>query len=424
MKVTNKYILAAITFLVIGVVIYLLSDIVFYIILAWVLSMIGAPLTIFLRKYIGKNISAVATLLVFVMFSVMLVYTFIPSVVQQARNLATIDYESVINSFEQPINDWEQWLINKGMIEGNMEETASQLEGPTASSPLLVTKSVKLDSLISSGGDTLTHTNISLVINIQNPLPKDNNIDKFAKVEITDTFFDRVRKNLFNFINPARISMLFSSLVGWIGNALVGILSVLFISFFFLREQGLFAKAIASMVPEKYENQTNDAISQTSVLLIRYFTGVLVQITVITIYVSVILSVLGIKNGLLIGFFAALMNVIPYIGPILGATFGVIITMTSNLGIPFYDEMIPMLLKVVAVFASMQLIDNLILQPNIFSKSVKAHPLEIFITILIGAKLGGIIGMILAIPIYTVLRVVGKVFLSEFKIIQSITSRL
>ncbi len=410
--------------MVIGVIIYLLSDIVFYIILAWVLSMIGAPLTIFLRKYIGKNLSAVVTLLVFVMFSVMLVYTFIPSVVQQARNLATIDYESVINSFEQPINDWEQWLINKGMIEGNIEETPSHLDGPNASSPLLVTKSVKLDSLISSGGDTLTHTNISLVINIQNPIPKDNTIHEFTRVEITDTFFDRVRKNLFNFINPARISMLFSSLVGWIGNALVGIMSVLFIAFFFLREQGLFAKAIASMVPEQYESQTNDAISQTSVLLIRYFTGVLIQITVITIYVSVILSVLGIKNGLLIGFFAALMNVIPYIGPILGATFGVIITMTSNLGIPFYDEMIPMLLKVVAVFASMQLIDNLILQPNIFSKSVKAHPLEIFIIILIGAKLGGIIGMILAIPIYTVLRVVGKVFLSEFKIVQSITSRL
>jgi len=69
----------------------------------------------------------------------------------------------------------------------------------------------------------------------------------------------------------------------------------------------------------------------------------------------------------------------------------------------------------------MQLLDNFILQPNIFSKSVKAHPLEIFIVVLMGAKIGGIIGMVVAIPIYTVLRVLAKVFLSEFKVVQSIT---
>ena len=69
----------------------------------------------------------------------------------------------------------------------------------------------------------------------------------------------------------------------------------------------------------------------------------------------------------------------------------------------------------------MQLLDNFILQPQIFSASVKAHPLEIFICVLVGAKIGGILGMVLAIPVYTVLRVIAKVFLSEFKIVQKIT---
>ncbi|MBK6564503.1 MAG: AI-2E family transporter [Saprospiraceae bacterium] len=76
------------------------------------------------------------------------------------------------------------------------------------------------------------------------------------------------------------------------------------------------------------------------------------------------------------------------------------------------------------VFAIIQLIDNIILQPNIFSKSVKAHPLEIFIVVLIAGKLGGILGMVLAIPVYTVLRVVGKVFLKEFKVIQNLTKNM
>ena len=143
--------------------------------------------------------------------------------------------------------------------------------------------------------------------------------------------------------------------------------------------------------------------------------------TIITIFVSVFLSILGIKNALLIGFFAALINVIPYLGPMIGAAFGVFITISSNLDLEFYNEMLPLLVKVVIVFASMQMLDNFLLQPFIFSNSVLAHPLEIFIIILVGAKLGGILGMVLAIPVYTVLRVVARVFLSEFKIVQKIT---
>jgi len=72
----------------------------------------------------------------------------------------------------------------------------------------------------------------------------------------------------------------------------------------------------------------------------------------------------------------------------------------------------------------MQLLDNFFLQPTIFGRSVKAHPLEIFIVVLVGAKLGGILGMVVAIPAYTVFRVIGKVFFSEFKVIQRITQGL
>ena len=83
--------------------------------------------------------------------------------------------------------------------------------------------------------------------------------------------------------------------------------------------------------------------------------------------------------------------------------------------------MLPMLSKVVIVFGAMQLLDNFILQPWIFSNSVLAHPLEIFIVILMGAQINGIIGMVLAIPVYTVLRVIARAFLSEFKLVQKIT---
>jgi predicted PurR-regulated permease PerM len=159
-------------------------------------------------------------------------------------------------------------------------------------------------------------------------------------------------------------------------------------------------------------------------MLTRYFGGILIQMTIITAFVSVLLGLFGIQNALLIGFFAALINVIPYVGPLIGATFGLIITISSNLDLEFYTQMLPMLVKVVAVFGAMQLLDNFMLQPWIFSNSVLAHPLEIFIVILMGAQLNGIGGMVLAIPVYTVLRVIAGVFLSKFKIVQKMTVRM
>jgi len=82
------------------------------------------------------------------------------------------------------------------------------------------------------------------------------------------------------------------------------------------------------------------------------------------------------------------------------------------------------MLKVASVFLIIQLLDNILFQPIIFSNSVNAHPLEIFLVISIGGTLGGIPFMILAIPGYTVLRIVAKEFLSEFKIVQDLTKRL
>jgi predicted PurR-regulated permease PerM len=130
---------------------------------------------------------------------------------------------------------------------------------------------------------------------------------------------------------------------------------------------------------------------------------------------------LEIENAFLIGFLAGIINVIPYVGPLIGALFGVILGITTNLELDFYSQLIPLSFKIISVFAVMQMIDNFIIQPIIFSNSVKAHPLEIFIIILSAGTIWGITGMLVAIPFYTVIRVIAKEFLSEFKIVQLIT---
>lgn len=221
--------------------------------------------------------------------------------------------------------------------------------------------------------------------------------------------------------NLTKVSNILNSLIGFLGNGLVSLFSILFITFFFIKEKNIFENIVESLTPNNRKEQITSAIQNTKKLLTRYFIGVIFQILIITVIVSTGLSLLGIANAFLIGFLAGIINVIPYVGPLIGALFGVILGITTNLELDFYSQLIPLSFKIMSVFAIMQMIDNFIIQPIIFSNSVKAHPLEIFIIILSAGTIWGITGMLVAIPFYTVIRVIAKEFLSEFKIVQFLT---
>jgi predicted PurR-regulated permease PerM len=231
--------------------------------------------------------------------------------------------------------------------------------------------------------------------------------------------------------NPSQISRLFASLIGFFGGFVITILSVFFIAFFFLKEQGLFTRMVSAIVPDNREETVSRTISESTTLLIRYFVGLTIQALTITFIASVTLSLFGYKSALLIAFSFAIFNLIPYIGPLLGNFFGVLIVLSSNINeettganLDFYNMLLPEMFTLVVILGIVQLIDNFLLQPNIFSKSVKAHPLEIFIVVLMGAKIGGVGGMVLAIPAYTILRVLMKVCFSELSFVRKLTSGL
>jgi predicted PurR-regulated permease PerM len=418
MKFNVKYLLALFPILVVGGILYYFSEIVTYVLIAWVISMIGAPVVVFLRKYIGKNLSALATLSLFVLGFVLLVWVFIPPLVNQIENLSKVDYNRVVTALEEPIRDWEKWLVRKKLM---IAQDSSVSSNVVEKIPADITHIVTLDS--SQIGNLGLGQKLDIHIHLNNNETKEEINFNNENAEQED-FFEILRQNITTYLNPENIQHLFGNALNKFGDIFIGVFSIFFIGFFFLREQGLFVNIIKSIVPTQYEFQTHQAVDETSKLLIRYFIGILLQVTIITLLVSISLTMLGVKNALLIGFFAGIMNVIPYVGPIIAAGVGMVITLSSNMELSFYDEMIPLLTKVAIVFIVTRLIDDVILQPNIFSKSVKAHPLEIFIIVLVGAKIGGVLGMVLAIPFYTAFRVIGKVFLSEFKVIQSLTRNM
>ena len=215
--------------------------------------------------------------------------------------------------------------------------------------------------------------------------------------------------NLFSF---TQVGTLFNSIIGMLGNGVVALFSILFITFFLLKERNLANKVIYAFASGNRTENIANVLSNAKRLLTRYFIGIIIQTSAITIIVSTGLSLLGIENAILIGFLAGVINVIPYIGPLIGGVIGILIGVSTNIDLPFYTELLPLIGKIALVFTAMQLIDNFVFQPLIFSNSVKAHPLEIFLVVLAAGTLWGITGMIIAIPFYTLFRVVAKEFLS------------
>lgn len=364
MKITNRTLALVASLIVIAALLYYLSDIVMYAVIAWVVSMLGQPLMRFYKKIkiwkfkAGPNVAAILTLLTFFLCMALLVMIFVPSIIEQFNNLSHVDYAALARTLEKPLLNLQTKLASYGLVDGTI------------------------------------------------PLEQ------------------QLQNRLTNSFEPASLKNYISSFFSAAGNIGVTIGAVAFISFFFLQEQGMFVNFLSSLLPSQYDEKVKHALSDIAKNLSLYFRGLVLQMLAFSLMVTLALWILGIKNALLIGIFAGLLNVVPYIGPIIGMAFGVIFTISSNLEMDFSTVILPKVIKVVIVFFGCQAIDNNLTQPYIFSSTLKTHPLEIFFVVLIGAKIGGVMGMVTAIPGYMVIRTIASIFLSEFHIVQNLKQRM
>jgi predicted PurR-regulated permease PerM len=235
-----------------------------------------------------------------------------------------------------------------------------------------------------------------------------------------------ISTKMISLVSASSISSIFGFFASLLGNIFIAILAISFTTFFFLKDDQMFASGLLLLISAKHEEKVINILSSIKKLLSRYFIGICAQITGIMILATTGLTIVGIefKSALIIALFLGIINVIPYLGPLIGGAFGLLIGAITHYQMDFMTELLPLLGYMTLVFASVQVIDNVVFQPLIFSSSVKAHPLEIFFVIMIAGSLGGIVGMILAIPSYTVIRVVAKEFFSKFKVVQKITEKI
>ena len=246
-----------------------------------------------------------------------------------------------------------------------------------------------------------------------------------------DVFFSARKINVFKGLkdldltsNLASIPSLLNAMMSVVGSFSIGLFSVLFITFFFLKDSTILGSVFRVITPDDKEERILKSLRKINELLSRYFIGLIIQISILFTIYAVTLLIFDIKSAVVIAFLCALLNLIPYLGPLIGGVLMILLTMTSSLEYDFQTHILPVTLYVLMGYVIAQLIDNFFSQPYIFSKSVKSHPLEIFLIIIIGGLLFGITGMILAVPSYTVLKVILKEFLSENRIVRSLTKGL
>lgn len=276
--------------------------------------------------------------------------------------------------------------------------------------------------LVKSQGENLALLNYKELEENFNDLTRE--IDTYLSTHNIDLFKTIQDSDLLSKLDMNVVPDVFNSILGTVGSISIGLFSVLFISFFFLKDSKLLEGGIMMFVPQSKENRLHKSFETIKDLLSRYFIGLLFQILILFIIYTIILLIFGIENAIVIAFLCALLNLIPYVGPLIGGIIMFVLSMTSNLGYDFQTVILPKTTYVMIGYIIAQLIDNFVSQPLIFSNSVKSHPLEIFLVIIIGGLLFGVVGMIIAVPTYTAIKVILKEFLADNKIVKSLTKNL
>ncbi|MBN2762530.1 MAG: AI-2E family transporter [Bacteroidales bacterium] len=366
MSKTARYIFTALGLVLLGYILWYFKNIVIYILLSLVLALLGRPVFDLLgkmriRKFrLPPAVRSVITLIILIGVILMFFSIFIPLIVNKANELSNLNIQRLAASLQEPLGRVEEFL------------------------------------------------------------------SRFKVFPESGFSVEEIAMKIASKINIDSVAGFFSSVAGAVGNVAVAIFSTIFITFFFLKDESLFAKGLLAVIPDHLADEANNIMTSTKKLLVRYFGGLVLELTGVILFSFIGFLIVGISfsDALLMGFLAGVFNIIPYIGPIIGSSLAVLIGFVTHMQLPFTSELLPLLIWVLVVCIIVQAIDNWFFQPFIYSSSVNAHPLEIFIVLLMAGGLGGILGMIAAIPAYIVIRVFAKEFFNNFKFVKSLTKNI
>lgn len=167
--------------------------------------------------------------------------------------------------------------------------------------------------------------------------------------------------------------------------------------FYMLKDGQRLMPALRRMLPPKHADQTMDILAQMSSTLSHYIGGQVIECLFVMTFTSIGFTLVGLKYGLLLGIFAGMCNIIPYVGPYIGVLPAVIVAIGTGL-----VEVISVLIVTIIV----QQIDGNFVYPNVIGRTLKIHPLTIIVILMVAGNIAGLMGMILGVPLYAVVKVI------------------
>lgn len=356
MNNSTKSIIAIIILLAIIVFLgWFFWDILLYMFIAIVLSIMGSPLMRLLKRiHIGKwqfpdALAAAITLLVILAVIITACYYIIPVIVRQITLLAAIDPSNISLSFEKWVNNLDPLLRRFGFINKH------------------------------------------------------------------DHTFNHIMEEVTVLLQQVNFSSLLSNTFSMLGTIFIATFSILFMTFFSLKEHNVFFKMIKRWLPKRYHQNFDNILDATGKQLSSYFLGVFMEMVIVGIIEIVLGLILRVPNAIAIGTIGGLLNIIPYVGPLIAALIGIVLSISSIITNDMASSLMMItIVKVVSVFCVAKLIDDFVLQPYIYGKRTHTHPLEIFVVIMMAGYLGGVFAMIFAVPAYTLLRIVINEFFGTY----------
>jgi len=356
-----RYIIAAGTIAILAWLCWYFKSVLVYIIVAFVVSLLGQPVMRLLRKVTVRGkaapdwLLAIVTIVLILGILILVITQAVPVVTRIVRDAAVLNSATAAGNPLDRVNDW---IV--GLFPGL---------GPD--------------------------------FNVINTL-----MDKLKEVA-----------------DVSNVTAVISSVTSFVTSLAVGLFSIVFISFFFVRDETLFRKIVCALVPDRMESKMAKSLADIEGLLSRYFVGLLVEMTGVALLDFLglwLIARLGFQNALGIAFIAGILNIIPYVGPLIGELVGVVLAVIlkygAGVGLPVNIWVFALI--VLAIMLTTQLVDNFVYQPLIYSTSIKANPLEVFIVILLAGHIGGAVGMLVAIPAYTVVRVIASRFFPDLKVVK------
>jgi predicted PurR-regulated permease PerM len=358
-----------------------------------------------LKKYIIPIITLLATVTFMYLFTNVVIYLII-SLVLALLGMPIVSFLSKFKFGKFKLSDSAAALITLGLF-----FLIIYLIGITFLPPLIE----QITFLSSSNFHDIIHN-----IFIYYPFLKESLSSFGTEQQIIDSVSEQVN----HFLNFKNISSIFNDTISYTGTILGGLFSVLFITFFFLKDRKMVVRGLLLVTPSAYEREIVDIYRTSRKMLSKYFGSLFFDMLIVCITVTSLMWIFGVKNALVIGCLAGVMNVIPYIGSMVTMFFAIILGVSGCIEINQYEQISGTIIKIVLILFCTNLVDGMLIQPAIYSNSVKAHPLEIFLVILMAGAIGGVLGMVVAIPCYTLLRIIAKEFLDHFKFFKKLTENI